>query len=353
MITPIQFTTYLLNQPRVGHGAVRTLFEMYPSFDDLVSSFETNDEISDAMKQKIFKALSHNPEEIKEKVVCLWDSSYPRLLKEIADPPARIFYRGNLSAQILSKCVSIVGTRKATSYGEKVINKFINELVGYGITVVSGMAFGIDSMAHRACLAEGVKTIAVLGSAIDEPTPRAHEALYEEIVESGGLIISEFAPDTETQPGMFASRNRIIAGLSHVTIVIEADYKSGALITSSLALDNGREVYAVPGPITAQMSHGTNKAIANHEAQLLYSTDQILANLAIKQSASHPKVSLSTFSQSEQEVLEYLLIHQLASIDEISRNTSLDDAVEITSKLELQGVLTRTAGAYELSIIVE
>ncbi len=187
------------------------------------------------------------------------DPSYPGLLSAIYDPPAVLFVRGEMPPQE-RPCVAVVGSRRASSYGSFVARTLGEELARLGITVVSGAAYGVDGKAHQGCLKGGGHTVAVLGCGVDRVYPPGHASLLREIAERG-CIVSEFPPGTEPLPWHFPCRNRIIAGLSHAVVVVEASRKSGALITAEIALEEGREVMAVPGPIGNPLSHGTNGLI--------------------------------------------------------------------------------------------
>ncbi|MEN3009023.1 DNA-processing protein DprA [Pseudothermotoga sp.] len=190
------------------------------------------------------------------KVLSLWSEDYPPLLKEIASPPIVLFYLGD--EELLKRdCISIVGTRRMTSYGKKVAHQMAFTVAQAGIVVVSGLAIGIDSCAHSAALEAGGKTIAVLGTGVDVPYPVSNKKLYEKIIQDG-CVVSEFPLGTKAMKQNFPMRNRIIAGLSRATVVVEAPKDSGALITARFAVDMGRDVFAVPGDIDRSSSEGCN-----------------------------------------------------------------------------------------------
>jgi len=188
------------------------------------------------------------------------DAEYPRLLAAIHDPPPGLFVRGCGSDELLSQtAVAVVGARACSSYGRSVARSLGRELAAAGLVVVSGMARGIDGDVHRGALEDGV-TVAVLGCGIDRDYPAAHAELARRICERG-LIVSEYEPGIEPAPWRFPARNRIIAGLCEATVVVEARERSGALITADFALEEGRDVFAVPGEITSALSAGTNALI--------------------------------------------------------------------------------------------
>ena len=206
------------------------------------------------------------------------DRRYPRLLSEIPDPPEVLYVRGKGSKINLEKTIAVVGTRNITSYGREVTQKLVRELVKNGFTIVSGMALGVDTVAHETAIAEGGKTIAVLGCGIDIIYPSRNARLYRDIIFRNGAIVSEIPPGVWTDSKRFVTRNRIISGLSLGVLVIEGTEKSGTLITAKYALDQGRDVFAVPGPITSELSRAASILLKNG-AKLVESADDILEEL--------------------------------------------------------------------------
>ncbi|HEX5438611.1 MAG TPA: DNA-processing protein DprA [Gemmatimonadaceae bacterium] len=202
------------------------------------------------------------------------NADYPTALHDLPDPPAHLFALGD-PAMLRLPAVAIVGTRRATPYGERVTRELAGALARAGVTIVSGMARGIDGLAHRAALDAGGRTVAVLGTGVDVPYPVAHRALHAEIAERG-LVLSEELPGARATSGSFPKRNRLIAALAQVTLVVEAPLRSGALITASHALDLGRTVAAVPGPIDMPQSAGSNELLRDG-AMVIASTADALA----------------------------------------------------------------------------
>ncbi|MFA6917463.1 MAG: DNA-processing protein DprA [Candidatus Gracilibacteria bacterium] len=204
----------------------------------------------------------------------LGDSIYPKLLGEIYNPPQKLFYKGKL--ELLNKvCIGIVGTRRNTEYGEIMAEKIVEELSVLDIAIVSGLAKGIDAIAHKAALKNNLPTIAVLGSGINNIYPKSNNGLAEEI-EKNGLIISEYEDQTEPIDFQFPQRNRIISGLSIAVIVIEAPERSGSLITAKLALDQNREIFTIPGDVDRETSIGPLKLIQNCGAYPVSSGREII-----------------------------------------------------------------------------
>ncbi|NUU76366.1 DNA-processing protein DprA [Paenibacillus xylanilyticus] len=206
-------------------------------------------------------------------VITYLDEDYPILMKETVQPPWVIYGRGDMNL-LHTKAIAMVGTRMPTVYGRKVGEKLTAEFCGAGLTIVSGLARGIDSVCHEAALRAGGRTIAVFGTGIDRIYPPENKVLAERIAETG-LLLSEYPPGTRAHQGLFPERNRIIAGLTLGTLVVEADIRSGSLITADAALEAGRDVFAVPGPITSPKSRGAHNLI-RQGAKLVTCADDLL-----------------------------------------------------------------------------
>lgn len=192
--------------------------------------------------------------------ICINNPKYPTLLKEIHNPPQNLSFKGDINL-LKKRCITIVGTRKATRYGKEVLDILLKPYISsLDICIVSGMAVGIDTLVHQRCLALCIPTIAVIAGGIDNIYPLSNTPLYNDIGKFG-LVISEYDGYMPMKKGMFPMRNRILAGLSETTVVIEADIQSGSLLTANLALESGRDVYAVPGDITKGTSRGCNMLI--------------------------------------------------------------------------------------------
>lgn len=232
------------------------------------------------------------------------DAEYPPLLREIHAPPEHLWGEGD--AQVLSQgvCVAVVGARECTAYGEKAAFDFAKALVQVGVTVVSGLAYGIDTAAHRGALEGGGKTVAVLGCGLDIPYPSENLDLKKKIARSGA-VITEFADGTGPAPWTFPQRNRIISGLSRGVLVVEAGIKSGSLITAKLALEQGREVFALPGNIDSPMSAGTHRLIQNG-AKLAATVYDILEELNMDAAPASRGEKVPEISAEENEVLTLL-----------------------------------------------
>lgn len=216
------------------------------------------------------------------------DAEYPATLLELVDPPPYLFVLGDRSA-LAGPCVAVVGTRRATPYGERVTTAVAGALAAAGACIISGMARGIDAAAHRAALARGGRTVAVLGTGVDVAYPVAHRALHATIAERG-LIVSEFPCGSHAAPASFPRRNRIIAALARLTIVVEAGERSGALITAEHALDLGRDVAVVPGPIESPQHVGSNRYL-RHGAHPILTADDALLLMGLADSSAQPHVA--------------------------------------------------------------
>src|SRR5215204_1923691 len=212
-------------------------------------------------------------------VLALDDGAYPELLREIPDPPVTLYVRGGWRACLEAPCVGVVGSRRCSTYGQNVAAQLARELAARGVTIVSGLARGVDAAAHRGALEAGGRTAAVLGTGIDEVYPRDHRRLAEEILEKGGALVSQFPLGTPPVAENFPYRNRIISGLSLGVVVVEAAENSGSLITARLAIEQNREVFAVPGNITSRNSFGTNYLIKGAGAKLVQQWQDVAAEL--------------------------------------------------------------------------
>ncbi len=276
------------------------------------------------------------------KIILLEDSEYPALLREISDPPQVLFVRGNLSA--LRSPLAVVGTRKMTGYGKRVTEDLVAPLSRSGASIVSGLALGIDAMAHKASLGSGGHTVAVLGSGVDDASiyPASNKNLAAQILAGNGAIISEFAPRALSLKHHFPVRNRIIAGMTLGTLVIEADIDSGSLITARAALDENRDVFAVPGDIYRQTSHGTNNLL-KMGARVVSSAEDIASVLNVKLDAE--PVALPIPESPEEAAVILCLKKDPKHIDTIAKESQLDipTVSAMLTFLEMKGAV-RNAG---------
>lgn len=276
--------------------------------------------------------------------VLTWgDDGYPTRLKELSPSPPVLYIRGEIQADD-HWAVAIVGTRRITAYGNQVTERIATRLAHAGVTIVSGMARGIDGVAHKAALDAGGRTFAVLGCGVDRIYPPEHRKLAEKIMERGALI-SDFPPGTAPEASNFPPRNRIISGLSMATVVVEAGKKSGALITAAFAAEQGREVFAVPGNVLAPQSQGTNRLIQDG-ARVLLDPQEILEVLDLTRITEQSAARTVLPSNAQEAQLFGILSHDPMHVDEIRNQTSLN-IEEVTSTLalmELKGMVRQVGG---------
>jgi DNA processing protein len=276
--------------------------------------------------------------------ILIWqDETYPQRLKEIEQPPPVLYIRGDYLPEDLF-AVAIVGTRRVTAYGRQITEELAAYLASNRITLVSGLARGVDAIAHQTALKAGGRTIGVLGSGVDRIYPPEHRGLAEKMMESGA-IVSDYAPGTPPDASNFPPRNRIISGLSLAVVVIEAGETSGALITAEFAAEQGREVFAVPGSILAPQSKGTNKLIQNGALPLL-SVNDLMQPLNLTHMGEH-KAARKTIPSDETEAhLMNVLGEEPLHVDEIRNQTELPiEKVSATLALmELKGMVRQVGG---------
>lgn len=328
-----------------------TLFQIYTAREDGSHIFDSaqHDFLSEEQKELMelvgskFNAQKESKDLSKQEIYILdiYDDRYPQILKEITTPPPLLYYRGNIELLKDIFALAIVGTRKITPYGHLAAHKIIPELVKAEFIIVSGLAMGVDALAHEITLEHKGQAIAVLGTGIDDASiyPRANRGLAHRIIKSGGLLFSEYAPGSEAQKFHFPVRNRIISGLTLGTLVIEAHQKSGSLITAQAALDQQRNVYAIPGQIHSSASQGTNHLIQQGAKMVVCSQD-------ILQDFQHIHIADSRLIQQSFELLpaEQIILSLLAEsldIDSLVEQSQLSISQVTTGlmMLELKGLI--------------
>lgn len=277
------------------------------------------------------------------------DKDYPKRLTLCEDAPVLLFYKGNADLNN-SRIINIVGTRKATEYGKGICNKLIDDLKAYGVVVVSGLAYGIDFSAHKACLKQEIPTIGVLGHGLDRIYPAPHAAIAEKMLDQGGLL-TEFPSATIPDRENFPKRNRIIAGMADATIVVEASIKGGALITAEIANSYNRDVFAFPGRIGDEFSEGCNYLIRNNKAVLITGTADLsyilgwstdMGNVKKKQQLVFP-IDLSV---DEKLIFDHLQIAGQIGIDDLAFQTKMPVSMLAMNllSLEMQGFIRSLPG---------
>jgi len=277
------------------------------------------------------------------RIVTDLDDDYPLVLRTL-DPRPPVLYVAGDAAAFEHRAVAIVGTRRASGYGLTMATEIADELARAEVTVVSGLALGIDGAAHRAATAAGGRSIGVLPSPLDRVYPPRHRALAREMVRLGGALISEVPIGAAVGRPDFARRNRIIAGLSEAVVVVEAPDRSGALLTASAAIAIGRELYAVPGPVDAMASRGTNRLIADHDAVIVTSTGSLMRQIGLSRGERPPAVG--ALSEVEGQVLRRLL-ERSGSIEELVDRTRHPPAsvASALTLLEARGLVNPFGGA--------
>lgn len=290
--------------------------------------------------QKLISTISNK----KINVLTLLDKEYPENLRQIFDPPNVLYFKGELKRED-HNALAVVGTRKITSYGKEVTEMLVRDLSVYNLTIVSGLARGVDSFAHKLALENGLRTIAVLGSGVDVIYPPENQNLAAEITKNGALI-SEIPPGIQPTRGYFPARNRIISGLSLGVLITEADEKSGSLITAGQALEQNREVFAVPGPIYSKLSRGPTELI-KQGAKVVAKAEDIIEELNIgKTKIGNKKQSEIKGENKEERLIIRLLQNEVKHFDQISRESNLtpEKLNSLMVTMELSGKVKNLGG---------
>ncbi len=341
--------------PGIGPARINAIISHFGCssvlFDASASDFLLVPGIGNALARQIANFLHHREkrsraeqsaleqmEQIERcggKLVTIIDPDYPALLKEIYDPPPCLFVRGTLPDPELP-AIAIVGTRHATAYGKQAAGEFSRKLAIQGFQIVSGLAYGIDSAAHEAAIQSGGKTVAVLASGVDTVYTDPKGRIWPKIIEQGALISEEWF-GSELLPGKFPKRNRIISGMTKGTLVVESDLKGGALITASYALEQNREVFAVPGNIYSRSSRGTNRLIQTGEAKAVLDVEDILVEFSCTSCNSTRSVPEKNMQLSvEEKQLLTALGEEPVHLDMLAQKTGFDIGVLLVLLFELE-----------------
>lgn len=279
------------------------------------------------------------------------DKNYPKVLISSFGrkrPPKQLFYRGELKPDLFEKSLAVVGARRMTRYGKEVIERFIPALVAEGATIISGFMYGVDTEAHTKTVEYGGKTVAVLGNGINICYPPENEKLYVEILQNRGVIMSEYEPDQKAQLWMYSARNRIVAGLASLgVLIIEAGEASGSLITARLGREQGKKVFAVPGPIFSPVSAGANLLIKKGEAKMVTDPTDILGT---SPAAGTGKTAAPNLDGLEKKIYLALKLEPLTA-DEIVSSLG-ENVVEVSKSLSLmslKGIIEESGGKFFLS----
>lgn len=345
---------FWLSRSRLSVRKQYELIDYAGGISALAEIFRRDAKIKEICADK-YSAMSRNlaDDVIKEELARLKSSDigvmtflnpyYPDRLKQSeVNAPLAMYYKGDLSL-LSTPCIAVVGTRANSSYGRYVTESFCETLCAAGFTIVSGLATGIDGYAHKTALELGGKTIAVLGSGLNVVTPVTNAALYDEILQKGGLILSEYPPDQEASKYTFPERNRIISGISKGVLVVEAGRKSGALITAEFAADQGRDVFAVPGNIDSKRSEGTNDLLYN--GAIFVRSGKDICDFYGINVEERKKKDLSKTLDNNQKKLYSLLKEGPKSFDDLVEESGFSpaDLSSILTELEIVGAVKTTA----------
>ena len=289
-------------------------------------------------------------EKYKIKPLFITDKNYPKRLLNCYDSPTLLFYKGDADLNT-SKIIAIVGTRDHTEYGKHQTEKLIKELSSQKILVVSGMAFGIDAIAHKAAIKNDLPTVGVLGHGLDQIYPPEHSNLAKDMLKHGGGLLTEFRSNTKPDKHNFPTRNRIVAGMSDAAVVIETGEKGGSMITAELANGYNKDVFALPGKVTDHKSAGCNFLIRNNKAMLLTDAEELIEVMGWEEKIQKPKVKSQReifieLSKDEKIIVDILKEKDLVHVDELNFKSGLSSssmAVAILN-LELQGVVATLPG---------
>jgi len=345
------------NIERLGPQKLKLLYNYFP---DLQTAWQTSyGELKNAgLGQKDINAVlekrtSINPDQAwtelakhNIKVITVKDELYPTMLKEIYSPPALLYIKGNLPSD-LDFTLAVVGTRKTSVYGRQITPEIVSSLARTGLTIVSGLALGIDTLAHQATLDSGGATIAVLGCGLDKIYPLTNNKLAQKIIAKGGCLISEYPPGTKPLKQHFPVRNRIISGLSKGVLVIEGNEDSGSLITAKCALEQNREILAVPGNISCSTSHGPNNLI-KMGAHVVTSALDVINSLDLELAEQWQENKKIIPQTKEEKTLIQFLSSEPIHIDEIIKKSKLKPSIinSALTMMEMKGIVRHLGGMH-------
>ena len=360
--------------PGIGPRAAAKLLERFGSAEAVFGAARPQLEalrlppetIESIMARDLFERAADEIERVREMgadILLLDDGVYPSLLREIFDPPLTLYVKGAWEACLDAPCVAMVGSRRCSTYGQNAAQMLARELASRGVTIVSGLARGIDAAAHRGALEGGGRTVAVMGTGLDQVYPRDHKKLVEEMLAHGGAIVSEFPLETPPAPQNFPYRNRVISGLSLGAVLVEAAENSGSLITARMAIEQNREVFAVPGNITSRNSFGTNYLIKGAGAKLVQQWQDIASELppeiaarllpppeAKQQSGQGLSEQLSfvpeDLTDKERAIFKLLSLDTATHIDALAEQSALpvSDLAGVLLQLEMRDLIKQLPG---------
>lgn len=351
----------LTQVPNIGHVHAKILAENFNTAEQIFKAKKTTLEKIEGIGEvransiKRFAAFAEQEEELKFiekykiKTLFLSEDDYPKRLLHCYDPPTLLFYRGNANLNT-SKIISVIGTRSSTDYGKMMVEKILEELAPHQPLVVSGLAYGVDAIAHKYCVKNNLPTVAVLAHGLDKIYPSQHTSLAKEMIINGGGILTEFRKEIKPDRHNFPERNRIVAGMCDATIVIETGIKGGSMITANLAYSYNRDVFAVPGKITDSKSEGCNYLIQSNKAVLIRNGEDMIEQMGWqpkqKDSKAKQKQLFVQLNEEEKIIVELLQQKDSVSIDEINLTCTLNSSSIAAAllTLELQGVVQSLPG---------
>lgn len=334
---------WLASWEKVGREDLRRLLRSHTPGEaveilkrEIHSGMPDTDEIEKKTESAVLRGI---------KAVIYGNENYPEILVNIPDPPAVLFYRGDLEGFLKMPAIAVIGSRRCTTYGRKVARTLARDFVRSGVAVVSGLARGIDAESHRGVIEAGGVTMAVLGNSLDICYPPEHDRLSERILEKG-VLLSEYPPGTEPAKYRFPERNRLISGFSRGVVVVEAGARSGTMITVNTALDQGRDVFAVPGEVTRALSMGTNMLLRDGAGVVITSAD-VLEPLGLEIEPGKPGKAYEPSNDIAKAILEHLSDETL-HYDHLLRLVGVGTAVLQSEllQLEIAGVVKQQPGKF-------
>ncbi|MDF2839679.1 MAG: dprA [Clostridia bacterium] len=352
----LKYWVWLSSLPGIGSRKFYKLIQCFQTAENVFYSSREelkrcgvihDDVVEVVMNNRSIEKIDKYLKKVKDNGINVYLSNqdeYPMNLKNIYDPPPILYSLGELKQED-NESISIVGSRKASEYGLKTAEKLAYDLAQNGITVISGMALGIDAAAHKGAIKGGGRTIAVFACGVTNPYPRSNINLYRDIMKNGA-VVSEYPLGIQPVPGNFPARNRIISGLSLGTLVVEANVKSGSLITADFALEQGRDVFAVPGNINSPNSAGTNNLIKNG-AKLVNNIEDILVELPGDYMVNNTNTKQLNLDNEEALIMAALLENG-KSADQLAADTGMEinEVLSFAAIMELRGIITSISGIY-------
>ncbi len=366
MNTDLLYQLALTQVPNIGYVQAKLLADEFGTaeaiFKSKKSTLEKIEGIGEVRANSIkkFDAFNEQEDEIKFiekykiKPLFLTADEYPKRLLHCYDPPTLLFYRGNANLNS-SKVISIIGTRSNSDYGKMMTEKILTSLAPHQPLVVSGLAYGIDAIAHKQSLKQQLPTVGVLAHGLDKIYPSQHTALAKEMIAEGGGILTEFRKDTKPDRHNFPERNRIVAGMCDATIVIETGIKGGSMITANLAFSYNRDVFAIPGKTTDSKSEGCNYLIQSNKAVLIRNGEDIIQQMGWEEQQKKKSIQKQLFvdlSTDEKIIAQLLQTQEQMHIDEINLQSNINSSAVAAALLmmEMNGLVKSMPGKiYKLS----